>query len=69
MYLEFVRQGDILEIRLVGFAVDGVDERFESLRSKLVPYGLLSSSFHIIRSSGSFWRSSSKRTRWLEYAS
>lgn len=37
MYLEFAKQEDIREVKLVGFAVDGVDEMFESLRSKLVP--------------------------------
>jgi hypothetical protein len=60
MYLRFGRRGDILEVGLVGFAVDGLDERFESLRSKLVPYGLLSSSFHIMHSSGSFWSSNNR---------
>jgi len=37
MYLGYVKQEDILEVGLVGFEVDGVDERIESLRSKLVP--------------------------------
>jgi hypothetical protein len=69
MYLGFAEHGDILEVGLVGFAVDCVDERFESLRSKLVPYGLLSSSFHIMRSSDSFRSSNNKGTRSLRYAS
>lgn len=49
-----LRRENVRKVVSAGLAVDAVDERFESLRSKLVPYGLLSSSFHMMHDRDSF---------------
>jgi hypothetical protein len=58
-------QSYLRESGVLGF---GVEEAFESRRSKLVPYGLLSSSFHILRGFGSCQSECSKQrsSLWLE---